>query len=164
VARATAYRYFPDQPSLLLAVYPELDAPSLLGAAPPVDAATRLDVVVENYTRQVRDHEPELRATLRLALGPRSSRERLPLRQGRAIRWIEDALAPLRDEVPESKLHELALAIRVSTGIEAFVWLTDIGGLSADEALATMRRSARALLRSALDDARVSSGDQSDPP
>jgi AcrR family transcriptional regulator len=163
VARATAYRYFPDQDSLLLAVYPELDATSLLGPEPPADAAARLDRVIENLTNQVRDHEPELRATLRVALDPRASRERLPLRQGRAIRWIGEALAPLQDEVPASQLHELALAIRVSTGIEAFVWLTDVGGLSADDAVGVMRRSARALLRSALEDAGRPLPNGSDP-
>jgi AcrR family transcriptional regulator len=151
-ARTTAYRYFPNQDSLLLAVYPELDASSLLGADAPPDAEGRLEIVVDNFTRQVVDHEPELRATLRVALDVRSRTNGgpLPLRQGRAIRWIEDALEPLRERMPEAEIHKLALAIRVSIGIEAFLWLTDVGGLSPEQAVAIMRRSALALLRSAM--------------
>lgn len=153
IARTTAYRYFPNQRALLLATYPELDAPSLLGADPPPDAATRLEVVTEEITRQVLDHEPELRATLRVSLEPGVlDGDRLPLRQGRAIRWIEDALAPLRGRMPEPVLGRLVLAIRAAIGIEALAWLTDVGKLSRAEAVATMRWSARALLRSALED------------
>lgn len=152
VARTTAYRYFPNQHALLLATYPDLDASSLLGADPPSDAATRLEVVTEQFTRQVLDYEPELRATLRVSLDPGLKGHPLPLRQGRGIPWIEDALAPLRGHMPEPGLRRLALAIRATTGIEALVWLTDVGKLSRAEAVATMRWSARALLRSALED------------
>jgi hypothetical protein len=47
-------------------------------------------------------------------------------------------------------LRRLVLAIRATLGIEALIWLTDIGGLSRDEAADLMRHSARSLLRSAL--------------
>jgi hypothetical protein len=46
----------------------------------------------------------------------------------------------------------LVLAIRSATGIEALVWLTDVAGLSREEATALMRGSAQALLESALRD------------
>jgi len=152
IARTTAYRYFANQTALLLATYPELDARSLLDSDPPSDPSSRLDVVTEKFTRQVLDHEPELRATLRLALGPDASKsDGLPLRQGRGIHWIEDALAPLRGYLSEAELHRLVLAIRATIGIEALVWLTDVGELSRTDAVATMRWSAQALLRSALE-------------
>jgi len=152
IARTTAYRYFANQTALLLATYPELDARSLLDSDPPSDPSSRLDVVTEKFTRQVLDHEPELRATLRLALGPDASKsDGLPLRQGRGIHWIEDALAPLRGYLSEAELHRLVLAIRATIGIEALVWLTDVGELSRTDAIATMRWSAQALLRSALE-------------
>ena len=152
IARTTAYRYFANQSALLLATYPELDAPSLLDDDPPSDPSLRLDLVTERFTRQVLDHEPELRATLRLALTPdRSTGDALPLRQGRGIRWIEDALGPLRGRLAEGELHRLALAIRATIGIEALVWLTDVGGLSRADAVATMRWSAQALLRAAVE-------------
>jgi AcrR family transcriptional regulator len=150
ISRTTAYRYFANQRALLIASYPELDATSLLDADAPPDAMARLETVVERITRQVVEHEPELRAMLRLSLEtPPPDRDALPLRQGRAIRWIEDALAPLRERMPESELHRLALAIRATIGIEALVWLTDIGGLSREEAIDLMRSSARTLARAA---------------
>jgi len=84
-------------------------------------------------------------------------RVRLPLRQGRAIRWIEEALAPLHTKMSEAERHRLALAIRSATGIEALAWLTDVAGLSREDATELMRWSARALLRSALADGSVGS-------
>jgi len=153
IARTTAYRYFPNQRALLLATYPELGTPSLLGADPPPDAATRLEVVTNQITRQVLDHEPELRAALRVSLEPSGLKGDPPqLRRARAIGWIEDALAPLRGEMSEHELHRLVLAIRAAIGIEALVWLTDVGKLSRADAVATMHWSARALLRSALEE------------
>jgi AcrR family transcriptional regulator len=152
VARTTAYRYFANQRALILAVFPEIDSISLLGQNPPRDPAERLDIVIDNFTQQILDSEPELRATLRIALEPGAEGEILPFRGGRAIGWIEDALAPLRDRIPDDELHKLALAIRATTGIEALVWLTDVGKLSREDAVSIMRWSARSLLRAALED------------
>jgi hypothetical protein len=59
----------------------------------------------------------------------------------------------LRKVIPERELHRLALAIRATTGIEAMVWLTDVAGVSREEAVDIMRSSARTLLRSAIADA-----------
>ncbi len=151
ISRTTAYRYFPNQRLLLVAAYPEIEAQSLLGPTPPEDAAARLDVVTATMTRLFLDSEPQLRTMLRLSLEPRSEgMDDLPLRRGRAIGWIEDALAPLRTEMPEADLRRLVLAIRSAVGIEALVWLTDIAGLSREEAAELMRWSAQALFRSAV--------------
>jgi AcrR family transcriptional regulator len=150
IARTTAYRYFPNQSRMLLAAYPELDEPSLLDADAPLDAESRLEIVTEQITQQVVEHEIELRATLRMSLDPHSARgETLPLRQGRVVVWVEDALSPLQKRMSAAEIHRLALTIRVVVGIEAFVWLTDVGRLSREEAVATMKRSAQALLRCA---------------
>jgi hypothetical protein len=54
--------------------------------------------------------------------------------------------------MPEDELHRLALAIRATIGIEALVWLTDVGHLSREEALSIMRWSGRALLRAVLEE------------
>jgi len=152
IARTTAYRYFRNQAALLLAIYPELDERSLLGDNPPADVASRLDIVIENITEQILEHEQALRAQLRIALEmDPSGDDPLPLRQGRAIRWTEDALSPLRDRLSEPEFRRLVLATRAAVGIEALVWLTDVGHLSREEAVETMRWSARALLRSTVD-------------
>ncbi len=150
ISRTTAYRYFPNQRALLMASYPELDAKSLLDPDAPDDPAERLEIVMDRLTRQILDHEPELRAMLRLSLeSPPPGPDALPLRQGRAIRWLEEALAPLRERMPAAEVHRLALAIRAAAGIEALVWLTDVGGLSRDEAAHLMQSSARAIFAAA---------------
>jgi AcrR family transcriptional regulator len=154
VSRATAFRYFPNQRALLVATYPQLAEPSLLGAAADEDPMARLEAVTEQLARQILEYEYELRAHLRLSLetAPTQSDE-LPLRQGRAIGWIDDALRPLQDRIPARDLHRLVLAIRATVGIEAMVWLTDVGGVSREQAVDIMRSSARTLLRSAISDA-----------
>jgi AcrR family transcriptional regulator len=151
VGRTTAYRYFPNSRALLAATYPQIDMPSLLGEDPPEDPMTRLEIVAERFTRQMLKHEPEIRAQLRLALeGEPAGSESLPLRGGRRVRWIEDALSPLEGRMPEGELRRLVLGIGATLGIEALVWLTDMGGLSREEAVEVMRSNARTLLRSAL--------------
>ncbi|MDQ3122477.1 MAG: TetR/AcrR family transcriptional regulator [Actinomycetota bacterium] len=154
VSRTTAYRYFPNQRALLFANYPELEEPSLLDGEAPADPFARLELVIESVGRQLIEHEAELRTVLRLSLeSPAPSPGTLPLRQGRVIGWIEDALAPVRDRMSAPELRRLALAIRATFGIEALVWLTDVGGVSSEEAVEIMGSSARTLARSAIGDA-----------
>ena len=156
ISRATAYRYFPSQRDLLIAAHPEIDDFSLLPVDPPADVAARLDLAVARFTELVVDTESQQRTMLRLSLeADDEARSRLLLRQGRAIEWLKEALAPLRDTMSEDELHRLAVAIRSATGIEAFVWLVDVAGLDRHEATALMRWSASALLRAALAEARA---------
>ena len=151
ISRATAYRYFSNQQLLLVAAHPETGATTMLPADPPADAATRLDLVLEAFTNMILDTETQQRTMLRLSLEPDpAKRAELPLRQGRAIAWIEEALEPLRGKLPDAELHRIVLAIRSVTGIEALVWLIDVGGLTRREAAALMRRSGQAILRQAL--------------
>src|SRR3954464_6790869 len=151
VARATAYRYFPNQRALLVATYPEIDEPSLLDTPDSTDPAERLATVARSLTRQIVDHEPELRAMLRLSLDPDPEQRRdLPFRKGRRIDWVSDALAPLDGTLPDDELQKLVRAIAAVLGIEMLVWLTDIAGMSRKQAADTMRWSAGALLAAAL--------------
>jgi AcrR family transcriptional regulator len=151
IGRATAYRYFPNQRTLLTAALPALTEPSLLGSAPPADTRARLEIVVDAIARQVVEHETELRTMLRLSLEPDpAKRGDLPFRTGRRIGWITEALAPLRGRLPEPELDRLVHAIAAAVGIDSLVWLTDVAGLSRDDAVENMRWSARALLQAAL--------------
>lgn len=153
VSRTTAYRYFGSQRALLAAAHPETAAETLLPDDPPRDVGERLDLVVAAFTRRNIETEAQQRTMLRLSLDAEpAERAELPLRQGRAIRWIEEALEPLEPELSSSQRHRLAVAIRASIGIEALVWLTDIAGLSRDDAASLMRWSAHALLGAATAD------------
>jgi AcrR family transcriptional regulator len=150
ISRTTAYRYFPSQAALLVAAHPEITTTSLLPTRPPADVAARLEIVVARVTELVRDTEEQQRTMLRLSLEPeRPGTRELLLRQGRVIDWLEEALAPLAKEIGDDAVHALAVAIRSSIGIEAYVWLTDVARVSPDDATAVMRWTARSSLDSA---------------
>lgn len=152
VARSTAYRYFPGQHELLAAAHPETARSSMLPENPPTDPAARLEAVVAEFTNLIARTEAQQRTMLKLSLEPRDAGDApLPLRQGRAIAWIGEALEPLRGPLTDAHIRALTLAIRSAIGIEALVWLTDVGGLSREEAAASMRWHAQALLKMALE-------------
>jgi AcrR family transcriptional regulator len=160
VSRTTAYRYFPTQQALLVAAHPETTAGTLVPPDAGDDPEARLLGAVAAFIRIVADTEQQQRTMLRLSLEPQTSSESLPLRQGRAITWFEEALAPVRPRLTDAGVHRLALSVRSAVGIESLVWLTDIGGLSREEAAERMLWSARALLLQALAEADLeASGD-----
>src|SRR6266851_233501 len=140
ISRSTAYRYFPNERALLLAAHPEIGATSLLPANPPEDPAERLDAVVANFSAMILDTEPQQRTMLRLSLeADPAEPDALPLRQGRAIAWIAEALDGVRADLTDQQFRQLVLSIRATTGIEAIVWLTDVAGLSRNHAVALTR-------------------------
>lgn len=154
VSRTTAYRYFPSQRALLATAFPEIEMTSMLPSDASDDPEDRLQTVVAAVTATVVRAEAQQRTMLRLSLEANAEeRSRLILRQGRVIAWLEEALRPLQGSVPDHALRRLVLAVRASIGIEAFVWLTDVAHLSADDAVATMRWSAAALLQQTLHEA-----------
>jgi AcrR family transcriptional regulator len=148
ISRTTAYRYFPNQRSLLLAAHPQISPETLLPADAPNDPSARLDAFMAAFNRYNFDWEPQLRTSLRLSLEPAGTQP--ALRQGRAVAWIEDALEPVRHTRPDIDIHRLAIAIRSATGIESLIWLIDIAGYTRDQAAQTVRRTAHALLDAAL--------------
>jgi AcrR family transcriptional regulator len=150
VSRATAYRYFPNGRALLLAAHPEIAARSMLPANPPVDPAARLDAVVANFSAMILDTEAQQRTMLRLSLeADAAERDALPLRQGRAIAWIAEALEGVQVDLSDEQFCQLVLSVRATIGIEAIVWLVDVAGLSRNDAVALTRWSAQALLQRA---------------
>jgi AcrR family transcriptional regulator len=150
ISRTTAYRYFKNQSELLAAAHPEIHVASFLPEDAPVDPEVRLDLVVKKLTKSIVASEAQYRTMLRLSLEEGRDKSSLVLRQGRAIKWIEEALEPARATLGKAALRRLVLAIRASVGIEALVWLTDVAGLSREEAMRNMQWSARALFRAAL--------------
>ena len=156
ISRTTAYRYFPNLRTLLVAAYPDIEERSLLGPQPPRDPAARLAIVAEDQAQRILKYEPEMRAVLRLSLEADSpAGPELPMHRGLRIGWIEEALAPLRGEMDKDELQQLIYGIGATLGIEAFVWLTDIARLPREEAAALMRSNASRLLRGALPNSTV---------
>jgi AcrR family transcriptional regulator len=152
ISRTTAYRYFSNQRAILIAAHPEIERKSLLGANPSRDPAERLGAVLDEFFRITLETEPQLRMALRLSLDRGPAPNDNSLRRGRAVGWIEDALAPLLGKLSKQEIRRLALAIRSAAGIEALVWLTDVGRLSRAQAVEIMRSSALALLSVAVGD------------
>jgi AcrR family transcriptional regulator len=151
ISRSTAYRYFPNERALLVAAHPEIAATSMLPASPPKDPAARLDAVVRNFSAMILDTEAQQRTMLRLSLEvDAAERAALPLRQGRAIPWIAEALDDLRSDLSDHQFRQLVLSIRATIGIEAIAWLVDVAGLSRNDAVELTRWSAQALLQRAI--------------
>lgn len=153
ISRTTAYRYFPNQAALLTAAYPETAATSLLPPDPPADPEARLLLVVDRFLDVLFDAEPQQRTMLRLSLDPNNNQD-LPLRKGRAIAWFTDALEPMRATLGDDGIRSLVLSLRSAIGIEAFVWLVDVVGLSRQETRAQMRWTAATLYAGAIAAAR----------
>jgi AcrR family transcriptional regulator len=145
ISRTTAYRYFPNQAALLIAAHPETTITSLLPADAGDDPVERVRIAVATFIRLIIDTEAQQRTMLRLSL--EDSTRDLPLRKGRAIGWFEDALEPLRAELGKAGLRRLAIAIRSAVGIETLVWLTDVAGLTRDQAAELMQWTAQSQLQ-----------------
>ena len=56
----------------------------------------------------------------------------------------------MRTRLGPRTFKRVVRAIAAAIGIEVLVWMTDVAKMSRDEAVATMRWSASALLRAAL--------------
>ena len=93
------------------------------------------------------DTEQQQRTMLRLSLETDAASRELPLRQGRAIGWFIEALDPLVEQLGEDGVRRLAVAVRAVSGIETLVWLTDVAGLTREQAVDQMVWSAVALVQ-----------------
>ena len=115
---------------------------------------------VRGFLAMVVDTEAQQRTMLRLSLESDATTRDLPLRQGRAIGWFTEALAPLAPQLGDDGVRQVALAVRAIAGIEALVWLVDIAGLSQHDAVEQMVWSSVAVLRRALTDAPPNPGER----
>jgi len=148
ISRTTAYRYFPDKEALLHAALPETGLASLLGEDPPLDVRARLERTLDAHFQFIRTWDPQLRAALRLSLTPGTVRP--TLRGGRAVGWYREALSPLESAGSGIDIAGLAVRLRAVAGIEPYVWLRDVAGLTQDQAFAAMRANALDILDAAL--------------
>jgi AcrR family transcriptional regulator len=156
VSRATAYRYFPTQESLLAAVIvPDLEA-TLAAEALPEDLESRFGAAFTTIWSSYIEHEAAYRTMLRRGLErpPGESVEREEeagsIRAGRRVRWLRNALAPVRERIGEESFERLVAAMCLCVGIESLVVLRDVCGLEAEEAEEVARWAAFALLRGSL--------------
>jgi AcrR family transcriptional regulator len=159
VSRATAYRYFPTQDSLLVevtavnpAIAPVEEALDALGDA---GAEERLHRLLHSFIPIVQAEEMTMRTALRAYLDTwlesRRRGEPTPVvREGRRMRWLDKALAPVRQQLPPAQWRRLRAALSLVLGIEAVVVMKDVCHASDEESLATLEWAALALLQAGL--------------
>ena len=159
VSRATAYRYFPTQESLLAEVIvPDLEA-ALASEALPEAVEARFEAAFTTIWSSYAANETAYRTVLRRGLErpPGGSVEReeteqaRSIRAGRRVRWLRNALAPARERMDEGSFERLVAAVCLCVGIESLVVLRDVCGLDAGEAEEVARWAAFALLKAGLD-------------
>jgi AcrR family transcriptional regulator len=151
VSRATAYRYFPGLDALLNEAVVDAAIPEpevLFDDELANDVAARVALIDETLDRACREREVALRMTLARSL-ERSAVQKAadgPLRQNRRVPLIERALSPLAKELDAKKRTRLTNALAMIVGSEGFIALTDVVGLTEEEAREVRRWAIDALL------------------
>jgi AcrR family transcriptional regulator len=163
VSRATVYRYFPTPESLLLEVAqvnPVTEpVERWLETMDETEPAERLRGLLGTFNKMVLAEQVTLRTALRAYLDTALEQHRRgetggAAREGRRMRWLDHALAPVRQKLTPARWRRLRSALALTLGIEAIVVQKDVCHASDSEALATLDWAAQALLRAALEDAR----------
>ena len=156
VSRATAYRYFPTQESLLLDVanVEALLEPveELVASFPADDPAQRLAALAGTFTQAMLS-EALIRTGERIYmdtwLANQSHGNRTPVRAGRRMRYIDEALRPLGERLGEPARRRLRSALALALGTHAVIAMKDSAGVDDDEEIAAaLEWAASALLRS----------------
>jgi AcrR family transcriptional regulator len=152
VSEATAYRYFPDLASLLretltgVWVSPQQAMEPIARSADPVE---RVAFATELLLREVLAHAGAVRAMMAAAI----TRPSAALRPGRRLGLIDEALSPVGGDLTPSQqanLDQLKRGLAIVVSAEALFTLTDLCGLTAEEAITSTVQTARSLTSSAL--------------
>jgi AcrR family transcriptional regulator len=167
VSRATAYRYFPTQDSLLGEVanlHPAVaSVEEVVGNLDTDDVEERLLELLDTFNPIVLEEEVHMRTSLRVfqdswLQARREGADAVPYaRSRRRMRWVDEVLRPVQD-LPDEQLRRLRAALALTLGIDSIVIMKDVCRLDDDEALAVLRWAARALLRAGLEGELPASG------
>jgi AcrR family transcriptional regulator len=159
VSRATAYRYFPTQETLLTeaaAIGPVESIERLFDDDQSSDAEERVLKLVERFNAIAFEEEAPMRMALRAYLDAwfaarEGGEPDRVIREGRRTRWLDTALEPALAGGPKKKRHDrLRAALALTLGIEPIIVMKDVCGLDDAEAQAMLRWTARTLVRAAL--------------
>ena len=148
VSEATAYRHFPDLPSLLAeAMASQMSAESLAGALDTADPVRRVAIATERLLRHVLTYQGAVRVMIAATITrPSAAGNRPGLRFG----LIDAALAPLADTLDPAAFAQLKNDLAVVVSAEALFSLTDLCGLAPQEAIASAVHTATTLTRAAV--------------
>ena len=154
VSKATAYRYFPTQHSLLQEVGYEAIHPSarsLLAGAPVDDPQARFETVLRAITRQMTSDEALFRTVMKVTqerwLESTVRGEQDPVvREGRRLEHIDAAIEPLQGNLDSETLARLRCGLALVLGIEPIVILKDVCGLDSAETLKVLEWVGKTLI------------------
>jgi AcrR family transcriptional regulator len=135
VSRATTYRYFASRSALVTAVVGASLGPVRAFASSEPDGRARVHELFERTFPRFSESEPQMRAAAQLALEQWALEragllEEEPYRRGHRVRILEHALAPLAPTLPAAVRERLHRALSVVYGIEPYMVLKDIWGVS----------------------------------
>jgi len=159
VSPATAYRYFPDQLSLISAALREGQIALAERFQPElsdsVDPVRRVDAATQALLARLVEREPLVRAVMALSLlrtvdGSTPREDAIGIRPGFRRAWIDEALRPVEAELDPAALRLLKRALAVVIGPEALIALADTMGVSREESVDVCRWMARTLTEAAL--------------
>ncbi|MFR0358560.1 TetR/AcrR family transcriptional regulator [Streptomyces sediminimaris] len=153
VSEPTAYRYFPDLPSLiseaLAGAWPP-PAEALAPVADSTDPAERVAFACEFLLRGILRREGAVRAMIAATITrPGAAAERPGIRFG----LIDHALAPVEETLAATDpdaFAQLKRDLAVAVSAEALFTLTDLCGLAPDAAVASAVRTATTLTEAAV--------------
>jgi AcrR family transcriptional regulator len=154
VSEATAYRYFPDLASLLTQAL-AADWPTPAEALAPVGSSNDPVERVAFATRFLLAGVAERQAVVRSVISATIAQPGLAGRARPGIRFalIEHALAPFVDALESANpalLTQLRLDLAVVVSADALFCLTDLCGLSTEEAIDSTEKTARTLTSAAF--------------
>jgi AcrR family transcriptional regulator len=161
VSRATAYRAFPSQAALVEAVVDHGLGPILSWESDETDAETRVLDLLETSMPRIFEFEATFKAGLKLALEQWAERQagqesgEPPFRRGHRVELLQRAIEPLRKELSRSEFTRLARALSMVYGLEVLIVLKDIWGLKLAEVQSVSSWAGRALVRSAIAEAKA---------
>lgn len=159
VSRATAYRYFPTQESLLLEIADITPgvAPveALLADFASDDPRERLLKLVEAFHKTACAEEVDFRRALWVYLDTwlrnhKRGGPALSVREGRRMRWLDEALEPLQT-LPETQLSRLKCALALTLGMDSLVVMKDVCKLDDKEAIDVLRFVAEVLIDAVIE-------------
>ncbi len=156
VSRATAYRYFATQASLIQAAVDEALGPILAWTSESQDAEERVTQLVTFAYPRMEFYETILKAALRLALDQWARKHagtlgsEVPMVRGHRIALLDSAVAPLKGKLDREAFNRLTQALSLIFGTEAFVVLKDIWGLDRNHAQDVALWTCHALIQAAL--------------
>jgi len=155
VSRATAYRYFPSQAALVQAVVDEGLGPILTWQSTSADAERRVAELFDTAMPRIEAFEATFKAALKLSLDQWAQRQAGTLggepafTRGHRVDLLQQAIAPLKGQLPPREFKRLAQALSLVFGVEVLIVLKDIWGLDSGKTLAVAQWAASALVRQA---------------